>query len=84
MDDKQTIETIVRNIVASFSGADSTKDWTDETIWFDVAPYACIAKSKARVKFDDAFGNLSSCKVHILNMETRINKNSALVCSVRQ
>ena len=38
MDDKQTIETIVRNIAASFPGADSTKDWTDETIWFDVAP----------------------------------------------
>ena len=32
MDDKIMAENIVRSIAASFSGADSTKDWTEETI----------------------------------------------------
>ena len=34
--------------------------------------------------FDSAFGNLSSCNVEILKMITRINGDSALVCSVQK
>ncbi|MBQ9312606.1 MAG: nuclear transport factor 2 family protein [Bacteroidales bacterium] len=84
MNDKQIIEEIIRNIASSFSGEQSTKDWNNETIWFDAAPYACIGKDKAKKVFDEAFGNLSSCKVEILDMRTRINGNSALVCSVQK
>ena len=84
MDDKIMVENIIRNIAASFSGADSTRDWTEETIWFDSSPYACVGASKAARTFDSAFGNLRSCKVEILNMKTRINGDSALVCSVQK
>ena len=84
MNDKQIIEEIIRNIAASFSGEQSTKDWTDETIWFDASPYACVGKEKASKVFDEAFGNLNSCKVTILNIKTRINGDSALVCSVQK
>lgn len=68
MNDKQVIESIIRNIAASFSGEQSTRDWTDETIWFDASPYACVGKDKAAKVFDEAFGNLKSCNVTILNM----------------
>lgn len=84
MDDKQAIENIIRNIAASFSGADSTKDWTEETIWFDASPYACVGASKAAKMFDSAFANLTSCKVEILQMKTRVHGDSALVCSVQR
>lgn len=84
MNDKEVIEGIVRNIAASFSGADSMKDWTEETIWFDASPYACVGASRAAKVFDKAFGNLQSCKVDILNMKTRINGDAALVCSVQK
>ena len=80
MNDQQIIENIIRNIASSFSGAQSTKDWTDETIWFDASSYACVGKDKALKVFDKAFGNLKSCNVNILNIKTRINGNSALVC----
>lgn len=84
MDDKQIIEEIIRNIAASFSGEQSTRDWTEETIWFDASPYACVGASKASKVFDAAFGNLQSCKVEILTMKTRIHGDSALVCSVQK
>ena len=34
--------------------------------------------------FDEAFGNLQSCDVTILNMKIRVNGDSTLVCSVQK
>ncbi|MBQ7705145.1 MAG: hypothetical protein IJT73_06955 [Selenomonadaceae bacterium] len=84
MNDKQIVEKIVRDIANSFSGAESTKNWTAETIWFDAAPYASVGVEKAKKVFDEAFGNLKSCNVTILYMRTFINENTALVCSVQK
>lgn len=84
MTDKQIVESIVREIAASFSGADSTRHWTKDTIWFDAAPFACVGAETAKKVFDDAFGNLSSCDVEILDMRTFVNGDSALVCSVQR
>lgn len=84
MNDKEIIEGMIQNIAASFSGAQSTKDWTEETIWFDASPYACVGASRAKKVFDEAFGNLKSCDVEILKMKTRILGDAALVCSVQR
>ncbi|MBR1881823.1 MAG: nuclear transport factor 2 family protein [Muribaculaceae bacterium] len=84
MEEKQVIENIIRNIAQSFTGEQSTRDWTAETIWFDASPYACVGAKKASKVFDDAFGSLASCNVTILDMRTRINGNAALVCSVQK
>ena len=84
MNDTQMIENIIRGIAASFSGAQSTRDWTEETIWFDASPYACVGKEKAAKVFDTAFGALQSCDVTILDMRTRIVGDAALVCSVQR
>lgn len=48
MTDKQIVENIVREIAKSFSGAESTRAWTSETIWFDAAPYASVGAEKAK------------------------------------
>lgn len=77
MSDREAVEGIVRAIANSFSGAESTKDWTDETIWFDAAPYASVGVDNARKVFDEAFGSLKSCSVEILDMRTRINGDAA-------
>ena len=60
------------------------KNWTNETIWFDAAPYASVGVEKAKKVFDEAFGNLQSCDVKILDMRTFLNENTALVCSVQK
>lgn len=84
MTDKLIVENMVRDIAASFSGAESTKHWTDQTIWFDAAPYASVGAANAKKVFDEAFGNLKSCDVTILDMRTFLNGDSALVCSVQK
>lgn len=84
MTDKERIEEIIKEIAASFSGEQSTKNWTEETIWFDAAPYACVGAAKAKKVFDEAFGNLKSCDVEILDIRTRIMGDAALVCSVQK
>ena len=68
MNDKKIVENIVKEIAKSFSGAESTKNWTKETIWFDAAPYASVGAEKAKKVFDEAFDNLKSCNVTILDM----------------
>lgn len=84
MNDKETVEQIIRDIAASFSGAQSTRHWTKDTIWFDAAPYACVGAEKAKKVFDEAFGQLQSCQVKILDMRTFMTERTALVCSVQQ
>ena len=84
MTDKERIEEIIREIAASFSGEHSTKNWTEETIWFDAAPFACVGADRAKKVFDEAFGNLKSCDVEILDIRTRIKGDAALVCSVQK
>ena len=44
MNDKKIVEKIAK----SFSGAESTKNWTDETICFDAAAYASVGVDKAK------------------------------------
>lgn len=84
MTDKEQIENIIKEIAASFSGAQSTKNWTDKTVWFDGAPYACIGKDKALPVFDEAFSKLKSIHVDILEMHTFIQPSAACVCSVQK
>lgn len=84
MTDRQIIENMVREAAKSFSGAQSTKNWTAETIWFDAAPYASVGVENAARVFDEAFGNLKSCDVTILDIRTFVNGDSALVCSVQK
>ena len=83
-EEKNVIEGIIREGAKSFSGNESTKHWTDDTIWFDAAPLATKGIEKAKKIFDDAFGSLKSCDVEILDMRTFINGDSALVCSVQK
>ena len=81
-EDRQAVERIVRESAQSFSGLESTRHWTRETIWFDAGPYAAKGARKAAAAFDQAFANMNSCEVSILDMRTFINGDAALVCSV--
>lgn len=46
--EKIIIENIIRDGAKSFSGKESTKHWTDKTIWFDAAPVATKGIEKAK------------------------------------
>jgi ketosteroid isomerase-like protein len=82
--DKEVIIAIVKEMTESMTGEQSTKHWTEDTIWFDIPAFASKGIKPASQFFDKAFSGLASCKIDILEMETIINGNMAVVCMVQR
>jgi ketosteroid isomerase-like protein len=82
--DKAILLSILEEISKSMTGAQSTKHWTDETIWFDIPPFASKGIKSACKKFDEDFSSLKSIDVEILQTETFINGDMGVICSVQR
>jgi ketosteroid isomerase-like protein len=82
--DKAILLSILEEISKSMTGAQSTKRWTDATIWFDIPPFASKGIKPACKKFDEAFSSLKSIDVDILQTETFINGDMGVICSVQR
>lgn len=82
--DKKAILSIVEEMSKSMTGAKSTKHWADNAMWFDIAPFASKGVKPAKKAFDDAFGQLKTCKIEILETETYINGDMGVVCMVQR
>ncbi|MEY8001524.1 nuclear transport factor 2 family protein [Clostridium sp. Mt-5] len=82
--DKKAILSIVEEMSKSMTGAQSTKHWADNAMWFDIAPFASKGVKPAKKAFDDAFGQLKTCKIEILETETYINGDMGVVCMVQR
>ena len=84
MKDKEILLAILGEISKSMTGAQSTKHWTDKTIWFDIPPFASKGIKSACKVFDEAFGQLKSINVEFLETETFLNGDMGVVCSVQR
>lgn len=84
MTDKETLISIVTAATKSMSGAQSTRDWTDDTLWFDIAPFASKGIKPASKFFDDAFGSLKACNIELVYTDTHIHGDMGLVCTVQK
>lgn len=82
--DKEILITIVKDMSKSMTGAQSTKHWSNNALWFDIAPFASKGIKPAYEEFDSAFGQLESIKVDIMEMESFINGNMGVVCSIQR
>lgn len=82
--DKETLISIVRDMADSMTGAQSTKHWADDALWFDIPAFASKGIRPAYEMFDREFGKLKTCDVEILSMETVINGDMGIVCSVQR
>ncbi|MDR3076726.1 MAG: nuclear transport factor 2 family protein [Synergistaceae bacterium] len=82
--DKEILLSIIDESSKSMTGAQSTKHWTNNTIWFDIPPFASKGVKPACKIFDDAFSQLKSIDVEILQTETFINGDMGVVCSVQR
>jgi hypothetical protein len=38
--DKETLIAMVKDMTRSTTGAQSTKDWSEDALWFDIPPFA--------------------------------------------
>src|SRR5262249_16915300 len=71
--DKKALLAIVEEMSKSTTGAQSTRQWAPEAIWFDVPPFASKGVEPARKQFDKEFGAVSSFVAEILRTEIVVN-----------
>jgi ketosteroid isomerase-like protein len=82
--DKETLISIVREMSVSMTGAQSTRHWAEDALWFDIPPFASRGIQPALKMFDKVFGSFQSYKVDILEIDTVVNGNMGLVCTVQE
>ena len=82
--DKETIISIVEEMAESMTGAQSTRHWAADALWFDIPPFASRGIQPAVKMFDKAFSNFQSCKVDILETDTFMNGNMGIVCTIQK
>jgi ketosteroid isomerase-like protein len=82
--DKEALVAIVREMSESMTGAQSTKHWADDALWFDIPAFASRGVKPALAFFDKVFGGFQSCKVDILNIDTVVNGNMGIVCTIQR
>lgn len=82
--DKKLLTGIVREMADSMTGAQSTKHWADDALWFDIPAFASKGIGPALKMFDRVFGSFKSCKIEILNEEVTINGDMGIVCTVQR
>ena len=83
-EDKATLISIVKEMSESMTGAQSTKHWADDALWFDIPPFASRGLKPAIEMFDKVFGSFQSCKVEILETEVFLNGHMGIVCTIQR
>jgi ketosteroid isomerase-like protein len=82
--DKEILIAMVKEMTTSMTGKQSTKNWAENALWFDIVPFASKGIKPAVKMFDDAFGTLKSCDIEILSYDVFINGNMAVICTVQK
>jgi ketosteroid isomerase-like protein len=82
--DREIIISIVKEMAESMTGAQSTRHWAADVLWFDIPPFASKGVQPALKMFDSVFSNFNSCKVEILEMDVMLNGNMGIVCTVQR
>jgi ketosteroid isomerase-like protein len=82
--EKEILISIVKEMAASMTGAQSTRHWAEDALWFDIPPFASKGIQPALKMFDRVFSTFESCKVDILEMDIIINGNMSVVCTVQK
>jgi ketosteroid isomerase-like protein len=81
--DRETIVSIVKEMAESMTGAQSTRHWASDVLWFDIPPFASRGVVPALKFFDDTFAKFESCKVEILELDATVNGDMGIVYTVQ-
>ena len=82
--DKETLVSIVKEITESMTGAQSTRHWAEDALWFDIPPFASRGIQPALKFFDKVFASFQSCKIDILETDAVVTGNMGLVCTIQR
>lgn len=83
-EDKATLISIVKEMSESMTGAQSTRHWAEDALWFDIPAFASRGLQPAIEMFDKAFGSFRSCDVDILETEVFLNGHMGIVCTIQR
>jgi len=61
------------------TGAQSTRHWAKDALWFDIPPFASRGIQAALRFFGRVFGNFQSCKVDIVETDVVVNGDMGLL-----
>ena len=82
--DREILISIVKEMAESMTGAQSTRHWAADALWFDIPAFASKGIPPALKMFDSVFSNFKSCKVEFLETEVMLNGNMGIVCTVQK
>jgi ketosteroid isomerase-like protein len=82
--DKKVLTGIVKDMTQSMTGAQSTKHWADDALWYDIPAFASKGIEPALKMFDRVFSGFKSCKIDILEEEVTVNGDMGIVCTVQK
>ncbi len=82
--DKAALVSIVKEMAESMTGAQSTKHWAEDALWFDIPAFASKGVKPALKFFDKVFSGFQTCNVDILETETVVTGKMGVVCTVQR
>jgi ketosteroid isomerase-like protein len=82
--DKKTLVSIVKEMSESMTGAQSTKHWAKDALWFDIPPFASRGVAPATKFFDQVFAGFRSSRVDMLEVDAVVNGGMGLVCTIQR
>jgi ketosteroid isomerase-like protein len=82
--DKKILAHIVKEMTESMTGAQSTKHWADDALWFDIPAFASKGIKPALKMFDRVFDGFKSCDIDILDEEVTVNGDMGIVCTIQR
>jgi ketosteroid isomerase-like protein len=82
--DREALTSIVREMTRSMTGAQSTKHWAEDVLWFDIPAFASRGIQPALQMFDRVFSGFSSCDIDILEEDITLNGDMGIVCTIQK
>jgi ketosteroid isomerase-like protein len=82
--DREVLTAIVQEMAQSMTGAQSTKHWAEDALWFDIPAFASKGIQPALAMFDRVFSGFKSCDIDILEEDVTINGDMGIVCTIQK
>ena len=82
--DREILTSIVKEMAESMTGAQSTKHWAEDALWFDIPAFASRGIQPALKMFDRVFSGFKSCNIDILEEDVTINGDMGIVCTIQR
>ncbi|MGO4449906.1 nuclear transport factor 2 family protein [Phyllobacterium sp. TAF24] len=82
--DKEVLTSIVKEMAESMTGAQSTRHWAEDALWFDIPAFASRGIQPALKMFDSVFKGFRSCNIEVLEEAVTINGDMGIVCTIQK